>query len=402
MTLQSNVNVQLRYGVESTLGEQSNATGQQLRRVSSTLALTKEAFTSNEVRPDQQVYDARHGVRRVAGNIQGELSTKSYDDFIEAALRGTWAAGVSIQNSTSGMSSATLAATAGSAGALTGTFTASAGSFITAGLRVGDVFRVIGQAANANKNFRIVSMTATTLTVFPSPVTATAATTWTIAVQGKKLVPGQTLRSFTIEQNYPDIDVSETFLGCRIGDMAISLPPNGMATASFGVMGVDMADTGGAGAPVFANPTAAAATGILAGVNGSLSVAGAPSAIVTGLDFTVTNNLNSQPVVGSVKVPEIFYGRLVVTGTLSAYFADQVMLDYFLNETEIALAAQLDDANGSDFMAFRMNRVKLMGANKTIGPDGGVILQSPFQSLLSSGVSGYDDGSLVIQRSNAS
>lgn len=402
MPLQSNVNVELRYGAETTLGTQSSAAGQVLRRISSTLALAKDAFTSNEVRPDQQVYDARHGVRRVAGNIQGELSTKSYDDFIEASLRGSWTAGISIQNTTPAMSTATLAATAGSGGSLTGTFTASAGSFLTAGLRVGDVFRVTGSTGNTNKNFRIVGMTATTLTVYPSPATATAASTWTIAVQGRKLTTGVQQRSFSIEQYYPDIDVAETFLGCRIGEMQVSLPPTGMATVSFGVQGVNMLNTTGAAAPVFANPTAAAATGILAGVNGSLSVAGAPSALITQLDFTVSNNLNSQPVVGANTVPEIFYGRTVVNGTLSAYFADQTLLNYFLNETEIALAAQLDDANGTDFMAFRMNRVKLMGATKTVGPDGGVILQSPFQSLLSSGQTGFDDGSLVIQRSNLS
>lgn len=397
MPLQSNVNVELRYGAETVLGTQSIAAGQTLRRVSSTLALAKDAFTSNEVRPDQQVFDARHGVRRVAGNVQGELSTRTYDDFIEASLRGTWTAGVAITQATATMSTATLAATSG---ATTGVFTASAGSFLTSGLRVGDVFRVTGQAANVNRNFRIVGMTATVLTVFPSPTTATAAATWGITVQGRKLSTGILQRSFSIEQFYPDIDVAEIFTGCRIGEMQISLPPTGMATASFGVQGVNMLSTSAAQAPVFATPAAATASNILAGVNGSLSVAGAPSAIITQLDFTVSNNLNSQPVVGSNVVPEIFYGRTVVNGTLSAYFENQTMLNYFLNETEVALAAQLDDANGTDFMCFRFNRVKLMGATKTVGPDGGVILQSPFQSLLSSGQTGFDDGSITIQRSN--
>lgn len=397
MPLQSNTNVELRYGAETVLGTQSIAAGQVLRRISSTLALSKDAFTSNEVRPDQQVYDARHGVRRVAGNIQGELSTRSYDEFIEASLRGTWATGVTITQATPSMSTATLAATTG---ASTGVFTASAGSFLTSGLRTGDVIRVTGSTGNANRNFRIVSMTATILTVFPAPVTVAAATTYSIIVQGRKLATGVSQRSFSIEQFYPDIDVAETFLGCRIGEMQISLPPTGMATASFGVQGTNMLSTTAALAPVFTNPVAAASTNILAGVNGSLSVAGAPSAIVTQLDFTVSNNLNSEPVVGSVIVPEIFYGRTVVNGTLSAYFENQTLLNYFINETEVSLAVQMDDANGTDFMAFRFNRVKLMGATKTVGPDGGVILQSPFQSLLSSGQTGFDDGSLVVQRSN--
>ena len=398
MPLQSNVNALIRYGLETTLGTASVAAGKSIRRVSSTLALTKDAFSSNEVRPDQQVYDARHGVRRVAGAIQGELSTQTYDDWMEAALRGTWAAGISIQNTTPAMSSATLTATTG---ALTGTYTASAGSFITAGLKIGDVVRVTGSTGNTNKNFRIVNMTATVLTVFPAPVTAGAATTWTIAVQGRKLAPGTTGRSFTIEQNYPDIDVSEQFLGCRVGDMGVSLPPTGMATVSFGMQGTNMATFSGAGAPTFASPTAAPATNLLTAVGGSLSIAGTPSAIITGVDFSVSNNLNSTPVVGSNFVPDIFYGRMVIQGSVSAYFEDLTVLNYFLNETEVHMQIQLDDANGTDFLCFRMPRVKLMGASKTVGPDGGVIVQSPFQALLASGVSGVDDGSLIIQRSNA-
>ena len=398
MPLQSNVNALIRYGLETTLGTASVAAGKSIRRVSSTLALTKDAFSSNEVRPDQQVYDARHGVRRVAGAVQGELSTQTYDDWMEAALRGTWAAGLSIQNTTPAMSSATLTATTG---ALTGTYTASAGSFITANLKIGDVVRVTGSTGNTSKNFRIVNMTATVLTVFPAPVTAAAATTWTIAVQGRKLAPGTTGRSFTIEQNYPDIDVSEQFLGCRVGDMGVSLPPTGMATVSFGMQGTNMATFSGAGAPTFASPTAAPATNLLTAVGGSLSIAGTPSAIITGVDFSVSNNLNSTPVVGSNFVPDIFYGRMVIQGSVSAYFEDLTVLNYFLNETEVHMQIQLDDANGTDFLCFRMPRVKLMGASKTVGPDGGVIVQSPFQALLASGVSGVDDGSLIIQRSNA-
>ena len=307
MALQSNVNVRVVYAPETTLGTQSTAAGTVLRRVSSSLALTKEAFTSNEVRPDQQVYDMRHGVRRVAGNIQGELSRTSYDDFFAAALRGSWSS--------------------------------------------------------------------------------------------NKLKPGTTQTSYTIEQVYPDIDVSETFVGCRISDVAVSMPPNGMATVNFGIQGINMAGTSTAGSPVFLSPASAATTGLLSGVNGSLTIQGQSSAIITSLDFTIQNNLSSTPVVGSVTVPEIFYGRFVVTGTLSAYFENLTMLNCFLNETEIGIEVTLNEAGGNNYLKFTMGRVKLMGANKTVGPDGGVILQSPFQALYHDAAASADDGTIIITRS---
>lgn len=306
MPLQSNVNVQLRYGAESTFGTQSAAAGQLLRRVSSTLALNKDAITSAEVRPDQQVFDMRHGSRRVAGQISGELSRTTYDDFIAAALRGTWAT--------------------------------------------------------------------------------------------NELVPGVLSPSFTIEQVYPDLDISEVFLGCRVGEMNVSIQPNAMATVTFGFQGKDMTTGTGAQSPAFASPTAATTTGIMSGSSGTLSIDGVGSSIVTSLDFSVNTNLNATPVVGANTVPDIFYGRTVVTGNVSAYFDSLGLLNAFLNETEVKIATTLT-ATDSTSLTFKFNRVKLNGASKTIGPDGGVIATFPFQSLLATSVAGDANGSIVIERS---
>jgi hypothetical protein len=110
-------------------------------------------------------------------------------------------------------------------------------------------------------------------------------------------------------------------------------------------------------------------------------------------------------VIGSVVVPDIFYGSMVCTGSVSAYIENADLLNAFLNETEVDLVAQLQ-ASGTapqDFLAINMQRVKLSGATKTIGPDGGVIAQFPFQALLKTGGAGtaFDNSTLTIQRSNA-
>lgn len=395
MTLQSNVNVTLRYAAESSFGTAASAAaGQLLRRVSSTIQTAKDSFSSNEVRSDQQVFDARHGTRRAAGAISGELSTATYDDFLEAALRGTWANGATASNS-----QLTSLAVSGSA------FQAGGGSFITQGFKVGDVVRLSGFShANVGKNFRITALTATAMTVYPTPAAMTSQTTFAIAVPGKKLVNGTTGRSFTIEQSYPDIDVNEVFTGMRVGEFGISVPPSGIATVNIGFQGQNGTVASGAGAPYFTTPTAETATGVLAGVSGSLSIAGSASSVVTGLDFSVNNNLTSTPVVGSTTVPDIFYGRTVVTGNVSAYLEDSSLIDAFLNETEIDIQAQLDAAgtDPKDFLCFRFHRVKLTGVSKTIGPDGGVIASFPFQALLRTGGAGtiYDQSTMVVQRSN--
>jgi len=389
MPLQSNVNVSVRYAPETVFGTAGTG-AQALRRVSSSLNLSKDVFTSNEVRTDQQVFDARHGVRRVAGGIQGELSTQTWDAFIEASLRGTWATGGTASNTQ--LTSLTVSGSA---------FVAGGGSFITQGFKIGDVVRLSGFShANVGKNFRITSLTATNMGVYPTPAAMTSQSTFTIAVAGKKVATGVQKRSFTIEQNYPDSDFSELFLGCRVASMSMGLPPTGMATIGLDFQGQDGQNLSAPSAPFFASPTTETTTGILAGLNGSLFIDGAASAIVTGLDFQVQNNLSSQPVVGSPIVPEIFYGRTVVTGNVSVFLENENFMNVFLNEEEIDIVAQLDAAGSTDFMCVAINRVKFTGASKTVGPDGGVIVQFPFQALLKAGSTIHDSSTLVIQRSN--
>src|SRR4029077_5683984 len=70
--------------------------GQILRRVASTLAFTKDTYQSGEIRSDYQIADFRHGVHRVAGNISGELSPLTYQEWFAASLRTDWTAPVSL------------------------------------------------------------------------------------------------------------------------------------------------------------------------------------------------------------------------------------------------------------------------------------------------------------------
>ena len=74
------------------------ADAQVLRRVSSSLAFTKDTYQSNEIRSDYQISDFRHGVRRVAGNVSGELSPLTYAELFAASLRSDWVAAVSLSN----------------------------------------------------------------------------------------------------------------------------------------------------------------------------------------------------------------------------------------------------------------------------------------------------------------
>ena len=403
MALQNAVNVALAYGKETTFGTPATASaGKYIRRVSSSLALQKDTFSSNEARTDQQVFDLRHGLRKAAGGIETDFSLDTFNDWLASLLRGTWATGTSLSNT---QLTSVVASAAG------GTFTFAGGDPVALGWRVGDVIRFTAGviAPNVNRNFRVVSFGGAsnrTVTVAPSPFAdiGTAVTTFTVAVQGKKLVPGILRESYTLEHIYPDIDVSERFVGCRMNSLALSLQPTGMATASWDILGQDGSNLTGAASPYFTTIAAAPSTGIFAGLSGSIRFAGAERLVVTGLDVNITNNLSSQAVVGSAVAPDVFNGRMVVTGNVSTYVEDSTILDAFANESEVDITVQMDlplasGATAADFFVVNMQRVKFSGASKSIGVDGGVIATFPFQALVAT-ATGRDATTLTMQRSS--
>lgn len=401
MTIQNNVTVDAVIAVEATFGVAAlagAADARIIRRVGTSLNTSKDSYTSPEVRSDQQIADMRHGTKRAGGGIEGVMAVGAYDPEIEASMRGTWAAGTTVSEA-----QLTAVTATGSTLVFTG------GDPVSLGFRVGDVVRLTGvgiAAANRAVNFRIVSFSGTTnrtVTVSPAPTAMASVSTFGFVVPGRKVTNGTVKRSFTIEQRYPDIDISELFTGQRVGGVSFRLPPTGIATISIEYQGQNGSKLEGASAPYFTAPAAQGTTGALAAVNGALRVNGVDRAIVTGLDFAIANNLSSTPVVGSDIVPEIFYGSTVITGTLSAFFEDGNLVDAFLNEAEFDIVSVFEAAGTAprDFLAFNIQRAKFTGTSKSIGADGGVILSFPFQALVRAASAGYDATTMTVQRSNA-
>lgn len=381
MTLASGVFKQLTYKVESTYGTVPSAgSAQSLRRVTSDLSLTKDTYQSNEIRTDQQMSDMRHGVRRVAGSISGELSPGTYADFMAAAVRKAWAATTAITGA-----SITIA---GSANPYTVTRTA--GSFLTDGIKKGDIVRLTAgsfTAGNLNNNLVVTGVTALVLTVRTLNGSALTAegpiASATVTVPGKKTyIPstGHTDLSYSIEHWHSDVSQSEVFSGCVPTQVQIDLPPTGLATVGIQFAGKDVTtDT----SQYFTSPTAASSTGLTAAVNGLVCVDGSPVAVLTGLQMTIGSARSGDPVVGANTVPRQFPGRVLVSGQATAYFEDGTYRDAFIDETEVSFIVVLssDNTNASDFISFALPRVKLNGSSKSDG-EAGLVQTIPFQALL--------------------
>lgn len=379
MTIAVGVAKQLVYKKEVTWGTAPGASGAQLlRRVTSDLSLAKDTYQSEEIITNYQISDFRHGVRRVEGNINGEISPGTYEDFIAAALRKLFAAGA-----TTG-TVITISVTG------TGTaFTRSSGSYLTDGFKVGDVVEGVGfVAANNNNHYALVTaLTATVMTVVTLDgvvlTDVAAGASVSVAVVGKKCytpTTGHTDDSFSIEHWYSDITESELFTGCKISSIDINLPPTGMATINFGVMGKDV--TTNASTQYYTSPTAATTSGIVAAVNGLAYAIGTRQTVLTGLSIKYDGGMTSDPVVGSNTVPDIFEGRVNVTGELTAFFEDGTLRDAFINETEVALmfVFTTGSAKNADFVSFVLPRVKLGSAAKDDG-EKGLVQTLSYQAL---------------------
>lgn len=403
MALASGIAKQVRYKVESTFGTPPGAASAQLlRRVESSVDLSKDTYQSDEIRDDYQISDYRHGVRRVAGNIKGELSAKTYADFIAAALRRDFSAVTALSSL-----SITIAGTAPSY-----TLTRGSGSYLTDGLKVGDVVRLTAgtfNSNNLNKNILVVTLSANVLggiVLNGSTLTAEGPiASATLSIVGKKTytpTSGHTDKSFSIEHFYSDIAQSELFTGCKASAIDINLPPTGMGTIDIAFMGKDIVT---ATAAYFTSPTAATSTGVVAAVNGALIVNGTQIAICTGLSLKIDGGYSADPVIGANTMPAIYPGRVNVSGQFTAYFQDATLRDNFVNEDEITLVVALTASNAAaaDFIAFSLPRIKLGGAGKSDG-EKGLIATYPFQALFNgAGGSGTksEQTTLVVQDSQA-
>lgn len=177
---------------------------------------------------------------------------------------------------------------------------------------------------------------------------------------------GTTPTFFSIEDYAADIDQARLFTGMTVNTMAVSLAPNQMVTATFGMVGKDM--TIGAtektlNASAGNEPFDAYSGDIKLGNVGSL---GSALTLITAMDFTLTNSFAPTLVIGETTASDMEFGTASLEGTVSAYFEDATLINRFLNETESALEVSVGD--GTNTLTFTLPRIKINSAD--VGVDG--------------------------------
>lgn len=325
--------------VQSALGARATGSGAKVIRQTGGQGgrMSKAAIESQEVRRDGLSTRGRHGLQKTNGQYSSELSIGGFDDVFEAVLRSTWGtANLAITEASAGLTSITTTANS---------IVASAGSWITAGLKVGDVFVLTNHStpANNSRNLRITGLTASTITVAETlTVNAVADTSFTITRTGRVLVnPGAgnlVKRYFTIEEHEYDLDQSELFTDCMWSSFRLSMQPNGLLLLDTSWVGTGQFDALATGvSPHFTTPTTPTGDP-LAVVEAVVRMGGVDLLDLTSFDISVDIQAMAPDVISSSPyAPDVFTGTEMVTMNLSILRKDLLNVADFIDENPLSL-----------------------------------------------------------------
>lgn len=404
MAYESNSLVEVAFKVQSALGSPASGAGATLFRPSggAGLNLTKALIQSGELRADGQQTRGRHGSRQAPGTYEAELSLGTMDAIVEAVMRGTFDAALTIDESdftslTTGANSIILGS----------------GSPIALGLRVGDVIRLanFASAGNNSRNLRVTGLDATTITVAETlTVNGTPDTACSITRPGRKLInpPAGSLveRYFTVMEYGVDVDAEELFTDVKFGSIRLALQPDNNIAVSLTGLGRDMEVNSGGSAPTFTSPTATASVP-LAVADATIRLGSSDLVAITGFELEFGIPLAVPPVLGNGGIgPDVFSGAFFAQGSMTLLRADYQATADFLAETEFAMQLLLaeNESAPEDFISLFLPSLTLGGSNKSAlsRQAGGRTVTVPLVIGAKPTTSGWDASTVVFQGSNAS
>lgn len=393
MALGSGSRVQLAYLPEVTRGTTpGSGTPKYLRAVQRAINPSKNILTSDEVRPSGQTADQRHGFTQVVGTYQARLAPVDYDEWLELVLRSTWA-------------TITISSTGNiTPSAVDNSYTRASGSWITDGVRPGDILTAASFTDGANNGLkRIVTVSSATKIIVAETLVTHAAEAGTLTFPGKRLSMGTDLKTWSVERRFEDTSRFQRFRGVCPNATQFSVTPEALASLSSSLLGMfadsmTSAHTLPDGSPT--TPAAAGTADAYAAFDGELYVGSSVVAIATSLSLNINNNRSLAPVIGSKFSPDVFDGTNQTTGQLVMYMDDAAVnlqaYTVYLNEQTTSLWLRLKSADGNSWMNCVLPKVKFNSDD--IDP----AQQGPVPQQIGIGALEDSYGSTIrIQRSNA-
>lgn len=232
-----------------------------------------------------------------------------------------------------------------------------------------------GGDADLGGFYQIVNVTDDAITV--DRAVATLAAGKKVTIKGSMLRnPGKSAdiipQSFSLETGFHDVSQYFGTDGLRAGSMSLEVTAGSIITGSTTTMGRETKRTNVTKLGNDTNYTvleAAATENVSATANvGTLQVNGEEVATaIQSIQLQIEGNLRAQQAVGSKFPVGIAAGRLNVTGTITAYFADGLMYDKFLSHETVSLAFPIIDPDKNTYY-FTIPAFKVM--SDPVAPSG--------------------------------
>jgi hypothetical protein len=373
-TEQSGKNVIISYKAQAGLGTPATGAGGTGLQIAESpgFKLNRAQITDPSVRRDGQTRRPRLGSKMTDGSYNVPLRVGEIDTLFAALLRASATAAVNITEAT--MTSITTT---------TSTIVAAAGSWLTQGVRVGDLVKLTGHstAANNGKWLRVLGVTANTITVPAASLTtdAVADTSFTLTI-AKKIVSAATLteKYFTFDEYLADIDVSDVFTDVKVSSFKLSVKPDGVAMCTFGLVGLDGTPTATGSSPTLTSPTFTT-TLALELDTGKIAISGVDYADVSGVDLEYNLNGKTAAVLATTS-PDVFLSNAVGTGTLTMLRPDSTQFTGFRAETQFSLFLHFiePETDPADFVAFYLGSCIYTGQSNPKGNEGELVQTLPF------------------------
>lgn len=232
-----------------------------------------------------------------------------------------------------------------------------------------------GGNATAGGFYTISALTDDTIVVDRAVPTITASAP--ITIKGSMLrnpsdVDDITAQSASIETSFFDVDQHFIADGLRMGALSMEITAGAIVTGSTTTMGRETKRLNANMLGNTANYTVleAPATEVVSATAnvGSLTYNGDQAATaIRSIQFSLEGNLRNQQAVGSKFPVGIAAGRLNLSGTVEAYFADGQQYDQFLQHETVALTWPIIDLDGNTYY-FTIPAFKI--ASDPIAPGG--------------------------------
>lgn len=358
--------VQLKYIEENPTGGPSGTWGviratadmTEIRMTGESLAFNIANIVSNEIRSDRQTTDLIQTGAECSGGFNSELSFNAYDDFLEGALWSDWGTAVSFTDS------GTSASVGGS-----GFSTTNAGAYTT--VSVGQWIKVSGFTTTAlDTYYRITAVASTFITTETAPSTVEAAGD-VITFAGTMIRNGVVEHSYSIQRANEDMSPVTyfNFAGMVVNSMTCGVESESISTINFDFIGKSA--TAGTGAMTSGSTTSASANDVMNSVGDVVNIlwdgVEDTSLLVSGVNFTVGNNMRSKKCIGTLGAADVGAGKIDVTGSFSVYFNSLTLYEKYLASSTVSFSFRMTD--GTNAYIFTFPRVKI--ESDTVNAGGG-------------------------------